>query len=140
MKLAEHISQMKVLVLDDQPMMQIMLRQVLKECGFNNISITEKASQAQALLQKQKFDLVLLDLNLPESSGLEVLAHIRHTQNHHGLPVIIVSAEGNRESIVACLEGGADDFIVKPFAFKTMQEKILRLLTKKPLRSHRASP
>ncbi|HTN62009.1 MAG TPA: response regulator, partial [Devosia sp.] len=101
----------RILVVDDEPQIRRFLRASLPQQGY---ALVEAASGAEAQSQfaREKPDLVILDLGLPDCDGLEVLAHIRK----QGLtPVLVLSAREDVAGKVAALEAGADDYVTKPF-------------------------
>lgn len=110
----------RILVVDDEPQIRRFLRASLPQQGY---ALVEAATGAEAQTQfvREKPDLVILDLGLPDCDGLDVLAHIRA----HGLtPVLVLSAREDVAGKVAALEAGADDYVTKPF---DMAELVARL-------------
>ena len=103
-----------VLVVEDEPALSTLLRYNLEKEGF---SVAEAHDGDEALLQLSEHtpDAVLLDWMLPQVSGLEICRRIRRTPEWRGLPVIILTAKGEEADRVRGLEGGADDYVVKPF-------------------------
>ena len=103
-----------VLVVEDEPALATLLRYNLEKEGF---AVTEAHDGEEALLQlsERTPDAVLLDWMLPQVSGLEICRRIRRTPQWRGLPVIILTAKGEEVDRVRGLEGGADDYVVKPF-------------------------
>lgn len=103
----------QILVVEDEPLSQDMLVRRLSSRGLRVAS----ASDGEAALEWIKSnspDLILLDIQMPKMSGLEVLAEIRKTATRDALPVILVSALGETEDVVRGLEAGANDYVVKP--------------------------
>jgi two-component system KDP operon response regulator KdpE len=108
------------LVVDDEPQIRRFLRASLPQQGYALIEAATGA-EAQAQFAREKPDLVILDLGLPDCDGLDVLAHIRA----HGLtPVLVLSAREDVAGKVIALEAGADDYVTKPF---DMAELVARL-------------
>ena len=103
-----------VLVVEDEPALATLLRYNLEKEGF---SVAEAHDGEEALLQlsERTPDAVLLDWMLPQVSGLEICRRIRRTPEWRGLPVIMLTAKGEEADRVRGLEGGADDYVVKPF-------------------------
>ncbi len=112
----------KILVVDDEPQIRRFLRASLPQQGYALVEAATGA-EAQAQFAREKPDLVILDLGLPDCDGLEVLAHIRR-QNL--TPVLVLSAREDVAGKVAALEAGADDYVTKPF---DMAELVARLKT-----------
>jgi two-component system KDP operon response regulator KdpE len=110
----------RILVVDDEPQIRRFLRASLPQQGYALVEAATGA-EAQAQFAREKPDLVILDLGLPDCDGLDVLAHIRA----HGLtPVLVLSAREDVAGKVTALEAGADDYVTKPF---DMAELVARL-------------
>jgi two-component system, OmpR family, phosphate regulon response regulator PhoB len=103
-----------VLVVEDEPALATLLRYNLEKEGF---AVAEAHDGEEALLQlsERTPDAILLDWMLPQVSGLEICRRIRRTPQWRGLPVIMLTAKGEEVDRVRGLEGGADDYVVKPF-------------------------
>ena len=116
----------RILVIDDDPAMQELIRAILERWGFELITALNVASAVEILRQKPLPDLVLLDMMLPDIDGLELLRQIRETKVFDNLPVIIVSAMADSDRIRKGLDMGADRYITKPAIshnlLKTVQE------------------
>jgi DNA-binding response OmpR family regulator len=100
-----------LLVVDDDEMFQSLLGFVLEKAG-HRVAMAGSAAQMQSLMDAEPFDLVLLDLGLPDQDGLAVLRQLRAAS---GVPVIVVTGNTDRELLLAALELGADDYVNKPF-------------------------
>lgn len=113
----------RILVVDDGI---INRKTIVKRLLSQNFSCdeTEDAKATYKLLKNQQYDLVLLDLNLPDDSGLEILKNIRKEKSPIELPVIMVTADDTSESIVECLTSGANDYVAKPVNFKVLLTRI----------------
>ena len=115
---------MKVLIVDDFATMRRILRNILKQLGFTNISEADDGKTALKELQKEKFDLVLCDWNMPEMSGLELLTAIRSDDQLKDLAFVMVTAEAQKENIVTAVKAGVNNYVVKPFTAETVSEKL----------------
>lgn len=115
---------MKVLVVDDFATMRRILRNILKQLGFTNISEADDGKTALKELKKENFDLVLCDWNMPEMSGLELLTTIRSDDQLKDLAFVMVTAEAQKENIVAAVKAGVNNYVVKPFTAETVSEKL----------------
>src|SRR6266850_1575536 len=102
----------RLLVVDDEPSMVRTLRTNLRGHGFQ-VETAETAGEAIASYERRQPDLVVLDLNLPDGDGFEVVRRIRE---HSGTPIIVLSARGGETDKVNALDLGADDYMTKPFA------------------------
>ncbi len=141
----------RILIVEDEPRIVSFLERGLKSAGYSTIAV-DRGKDAVALARDDSFDLMILDLGLPDIDGQKVLAEIR-TRGER-LPVIILTARDGVEDTVRGLEGGADDYVTKPFRFEELLARLrLRLrdeatteatvlvagLLKLDLRSRRAS-
>jgi DNA-binding response OmpR family regulator len=116
---------MRILVAEDDAQLADFLRQRLVQEQFA-VQLASDGIEAQRLAANQAFDLVILDLNLPGTSGLDVLRNIR-SQNPD-LPVMVVTGSSLVEERVRGLDAGADDYVAKPFAFAELAARIRAVL------------
>jgi len=123
---------MKVLAVDDFPTMRRIVKTLLRQLGYNNVAEAEDGQVALAKLKQEKFDLVLLDWNMPRMTGLELLKAIRADDNLQNTPVVMITAEGRKEDVLEAVKAGVNNFIVKPFTAETLEEKLNKVLEKKP--------
>lgn len=124
---------MKFLVVDDFSTMRRIVSNILKECGITDIKEAEDGDVALSMLQKEKFDFVVTDWNMPRMAGIDLLRKIREGETTKDLPVLLVTAEAKKENIIAAAREGADGYIVKPFNQATLKEKLERIFQKKGL-------
>lgn len=121
----------KVLIVDDHPLTLTMLKEILKQMGFNNVREANDGEPALKILANEDIGLVFTDLNMPNMSGTEVIQGIRGKAETKNLPVLVISGEGDQDVVVQAMKAGADSFIVKPFSAKTVKEKIMQVLSKR---------
>ncbi|MDQ3391462.1 MAG: response regulator transcription factor [Actinomycetota bacterium] len=115
----------RILIVEDEPRIVSFLERGLKSAGYSTIAV-DRGKDAVALARDDAFDLMILDLGLPDFDGQRVLAQIR-TRGER-LPVIILTARDGVEDTVRGLEGGADDYVTKPFRFEELLARLrLRL-------------
>ncbi len=119
-----------VLVVDDLEMNREVLCRRLRRLGYL-VMEAESGRRALAMLETEAFDLVLLDILMPELDGYEVLRRIKDNEHLRHLPVLMISAVGDIASVVRCLEAGADDYLTKPFNTALLQARIGSSLVKK---------
>src|SRR5205823_6618650 len=103
----------RLLVVDDHELNRDMLSRRLAQHGYR-VDTAESGARALAMLASDAFDLVLLDIMMPVMDGYEVLARIKRDESLRHIPVVMVSAVGETDSVVKCLELGADDYLMKP--------------------------
>jgi two-component system chemotaxis response regulator CheY len=121
---------MKVLVVDDFATMRRILRGVLKEIGFTKIVEADDGSTALAVLKKDKVDLIVSDWNMPEVTGLELLKAVRGDESMKNVPFLMVTAEGQKDSVVQAVQAGVDNYVVKPFTADTIKQKLEQIFHK----------
>ncbi|MBL0125084.1 MAG: chemotaxis response regulator CheY [Betaproteobacteria bacterium] len=124
------VADLKFLIVDDFSTMRRIVRNLLKEIGYNNADEAEDGVVALAKLRGGNFDFVVSDINMPNMNGFELLTQIRADDNLKGLPVLMVTAEAKKENILAAAQGGASGYIVKPFTKATLEEKVLKIVQK----------
>jgi two-component system, OmpR family, response regulator len=118
-----------ILVVDDSRTNLSVIGRRLTQMGYLT-ALTDNGAEALDQLTARGFDLVLLDIVMPNMSGLQVLAEIRSRQETHDLPVIVVTARSDPASAVQALAAGADDHVAKPFDFDVLAARMERLLTR----------
>ena len=117
----------KFLVVDDFATMRRILRNLLKELGFNHVDEAEDGVAAMQKLRSQPFDFVVSDWNMPNMTGIDLLRSIRADQQLKHLPVLMVTAEAKKENIIAAAQAGASGYVVKPFTAATLDEKLKKI-------------
>ncbi len=118
---------MKFLVVDDFSTMRRIVRNLLKELGFNNVDEAEDGVDALARLRGGGFQFVVSDWNMPNMTGIDLLINIRADAALKNLPVLMVTAEAKKENIIAAAQAGASGYIVKPFTSSTLDEKLSKI-------------
>lgn len=121
---------MKVLVADDFATMRKIVRNILKQIGFDNIVEAEDGQAAMQVLRNENIGLVVTDWNMPNMNGLELLQKIRTDPKTAHLPVLMVTAEGLKDNVVAAVKAGVNNYVVKPFTAEILQEKIEQIFKK----------
>jgi len=125
--------QSHILVVDDNKMNRLLLARGLEQQG-HHVSFAENGCQALEMLHAQGFDLVLLDVLMPEMDGYQVLGELMADTELKNVPVIMVSAVGELDSVVKCIEMGAEDYLPKPINPVLLKARIGSSLEKKRLR------
>ena len=121
---------MKILIVDDFPTMRRIIKNLLKDLGFENVDEAEDGAMGLEKLRKGNFDFVVSDWNMPNMDGLEMLKAIRADPNLSKLPVLMVTAEAKKENIIAAAQAGANGYVVKPFTAATLEEKLNKIFEK----------
>lgn len=122
-----------VLIVDDNEMNRDLLARRVQKQGHKT-TLAVNGRQALELMQQQPFDLVLLDIMMPEMNGFQVLEHLKADSRLRHIPVIVISALDDIDSIVKCIELGAEDYLSKPFNKVLLKARINHCLEKKWLR------
>ena len=115
---------MKVLVVDDFSTMRRIIKNLLRDLGFTNISEADDGSTALPMLKEGDFDFVVTDWNMPGMQGIDLLKAIRADGKLSHIPVLMVTAEANKEQIVMAAQAGVNGYIVKPFTAATLNTKL----------------
>ncbi len=118
-----------ILVVDDDTRLRSLLQRFLRENGFY-VSVAKNASNARQQLQNYLFDLLIVDIMMPEETGLQFLHKLREESN---IPVILLTAMGETEDRIVGLETGADDYLPKPFEPKELVLRIKNILRRTPV-------
>ena len=118
---------MKILVVDDFSTMRRIVKNILRQLGYNNIVEADDGSTAVEVLDRDKIDFVISDWNMPKMSGIELLRHVRQTEEIKDLPFLMVTAEAQQENIIEAVKAKDSQYIVKPFTADTLNEKIEKI-------------
>ncbi|PSW19689.1 chemotaxis protein CheY [Photobacterium sanctipauli] len=115
---------MKILIVDDFSTMRRIVKNLLRDLGFNNTQEADDGLTALPMLKKGGFDFVVTDWNMPGMQGIDLLKHIRADADLKHLPVLMITAEAKREQIIEAAQAGVNGYIVKPFTAATLKEKL----------------
>ncbi len=120
---------MNVLIVDDYTTMLRIIKNLLKQLGFNNIDEATDGSMALEKVKSKKYGLVISDWNMEPMSGLEFLKQVRASnEDFKTVPFIMVTAESKTENVIAAKQAGVNNYIVKPFNAETLKTKISSVL------------
>ena len=128
------LAKAQVLLVDDSRTMRAILKKALGEIGFENVVEAVDGGDAVAKMQAAPFDLVLLDMEMPVMTGLQVLAAMNLAPDLKGLPVIVISGADQIDMAVQCIEAGAEDYLTKPPNLTLLRARVSTSLEKKRLR------
>lgn len=118
----------KFLVVDDFSTMRRIVKNLLHDLGYKNVSEADDGNTALPLLKTGKFDFLITDWNMPGMPGLDLLKHVRADAVLAPMPVLMLTAEGKREQIVEAAQAGVNGYVIKPFTAATLKEKIDKIL------------
>ncbi|MDH5718057.1 MAG: response regulator [Spirochaetia bacterium] len=114
MNSSEKIKSGRVLIVDDNQINVILIEKILKNAGYQNITTTTDSTKVTELYKQNKYDLILLDIRMPNMDGFEVMSQLKKIENESYLPIIVLTADSERDVRIKALEEGAKDFLTKP--------------------------
>jgi len=118
---------MKIMVVDDMSTMRRIVKNILKQIGFSNIEEAENGQEALTKLKADRYGFVVSDWNMPIMSGIDLLRAIRADAELKTIPVLMVTAEAQKQNIIEAVQAGVSNYVVKPFTAEALQEKINKI-------------
>ncbi|MEJ1156833.1 response regulator [Prosthecomicrobium sp. N25] len=115
---------MPILVVDDYKTMIRIIRNLLKQLGFEDVDEAADGTEAFAKMKERRYGLVISDWNMEPMTGYELLKHVRADTSLGKTPFIMVTAESKTENVIAAKKAGVNNYIVKPFNAQTLKGKI----------------
>ena len=115
---------MPILIVDDYKTMLRIIRNLLKQLGFDNVDEATDGSAALLKLRERNYGLVISDWNMEPMTGLQLLKEVRSDDKLSALPFIMVTAESKTENVVSAKQAGVSNYIIKPFNAETLKTKI----------------
>ena len=115
---------MKILIVDDFSTMRRIIKNLLRDLGYNNTHEADDGNTALPMLKNGDYQFVVTDWNMPGMQGIDLLKAIRLDDKLKHLPVLMVTAEAKREQIIEAAQAGVNGYIVKPFTSATLKEKL----------------
>ena len=119
---------MRVLIVDDYKTMLNIIRNLLVQLGFHNISEATDGATALAKLREHNFGLVISDWNMEPMTGLQLLKEVRADSRLKNMPFIMITAESKTENVVAARAAGVNNYVLKPFTAATLKQKIVAVM------------
>ncbi|MAI08666.1 MAG: hypothetical protein CMF61_06875 [Magnetococcales bacterium] len=119
---------MRILVVDDFQTMRRIIINLLRQLGFTNVVEAQDGQLALEKVKDDSIDLVISDWNMPNMTGLDFLKALRASEEYKDLPFIMVTAEGKKENVIAAVQAGVNNYIVKPFNAATLKEKLSKVI------------
>ncbi|MCK6442164.1 response regulator [Elstera cyanobacteriorum] len=116
---------MPILIVDDYKTMLRIIRNLLKQLGFDNVDEATDGSTALARLREKSYGLVISDWNMEPMTGLQLLREVRNDAKLKHIPFVMVTAESKTENVIAAKEAGVTNYIVKPFNAETLKQKLV---------------
>ena len=124
---------MPVLVVDDYNTMVRIIRNLLRQLGFENVDDANDGTSALAKMREKNYGLVISDWNMSPMTGYDLLREIRADPALNKTPFIMVTAESKTDNVIAAKKAGVDNYIVKPFNAQTLQHKIQAVFPDAPV-------
>ena len=122
---------MKILVVDDFSTMRRIVKGLLAELGYSDVTEADDGNTALPLLKAGGFDFLITDWNMPGMPGLDLLKAVRGDAKLAKLPVLMLTAEAKREQIIEAAQAGVSGYVIKPFTAQTIKEEIDKILASK---------
>lgn len=122
---------LKVLVVDDMSTMRRIVKNVLKQLGYTDLHEAENGEEGLKKLRTGGFGLVVSDWNMPVMMGIDMLRAIRADPELKHLPVLMVTAEAQKENIIEAVQAGVSNYVVKPFTADALLEKLTKIFANK---------
>jgi two-component system, chemotaxis family, chemotaxis protein CheY len=119
---------MKFLVVDDYSTMRRIIKNLLHDLGYANVTEADDGNTALPMLKKGGYDFLITDWNMPGMAGLDLLKAVRADDALKAMPVLMLTAEAKREQIVEAAQAGVNGYVIKPFTAATLKEKIDKIL------------
>ena len=114
----------RILIVDDFSTMRRIIKNILKQLGYENVEEAENGADAYEKLDGEKFDFVITDWNMPVMDGLGLLKKIRTDPDQKHIPVLMVTAEAEKDKVVTAIQAGVNNYVVKPFTAEVLKEKM----------------
>ena len=127
----EAVREPKIAIIDDQKLNIKVVRHCLERAGYRRFFTTTDATEALSLIRQAEPDVVILDISMPQVSGLDILTELRNCEEFVDLPVLILTAAGERQAKLAALERGDTDFLRKPLSPVELESRVRNVLAVK---------
>lgn len=119
---------MSILIVDDYKTMLRIIRNLMKQLGFNNVDEASDGADALNKLRQKSFNLIISDWNMEPMTGYELLKEVRSDEILKKIPFIMVTAESKTDNVIAAKKAGVNNYIVKPFNAATLKQKLSSVL------------
>jgi len=115
---------MRILVVDDFSTMRKIIKNILRQLGFNNVTEADDGTTAWEVLNRDNIDFIISDWNMPQMTGIDLLRKVRTSEEYAATPFLMVTAEAQQENIIEAVQAKVSNYIVKPFTPETLGQKI----------------
>ena len=121
---------MHILVVDDFSTMRRIIKNILRQLGYNNVEEADDGTTAWDVLNRGGIDFVISDWNMPKMTGIELLRKVRASEEFSDMPFLMVTAEAQQENVIEAVQAKVSQYIVKPFTAETLAVKINKIFEK----------
>ena len=119
----------KILIVDDSSLMRNFAKGSLKQLKLNNVGEAEDGKEALSKLKRERYDLILSDLHMPNMDGLELLRAVRSDSNLKDIPFIIMTLNGKKDLLLEAVKEGLNDYLIKPVTANALGKKLKKVFT-----------
>jgi two-component system chemotaxis response regulator CheY len=123
-------SEISILIVDDFIDMRKMIKDILRKNGYKNAVEAEDGVAALKILKSERIDFIICDWNMPNMTGLDLLKEVRKDASLSRTPFLMLTAEAYQDSVIAAVEAGVDNYIVKPFTPAVLNDKMNKIFKK----------
>ncbi len=120
---------MRILVVDDFSTMRKIIKNILRQLGYNNVVESDDGTTAWETLNRDNIDFIISDWNMPQMTGIELLRKVRGSEEYATTPFLMVTAEAQQENIIEAVQAKVSNYIVKPFTPETLAQKIDKIFS-----------
>lgn len=124
----EMSTSLKILVVDDFATMRRIMKNILKQLGYTNITEADDGTTALEELKKGHFDLIISDWNMPKMTGLDLLKLVRSDSQYKDIPFLMVTAEAQKQNVIEAVQAGVSNYVVKPFTAEAIADKLSKII------------
>jgi len=117
----------KILFVEDSPTMRRIIANSLKKLGIKNATEAENGVDALEKIQKEDFDLILTDWNMPEMNGQELVEHVRKMDKYKTIPILMITTRGMEDDVMTAIKSGVNGYMVKPFTPELLKKKMIEI-------------
>lgn len=122
---------LSILVLDDVNSVRSYLKEMLSTYGFKNVILGANGEDGKAAIERDKIDLILADLHMAPTSGMEFLSYIRSHPDYKTATYVMLTADNTKEVVMEAVKGGVDGYLLKPLTVDQIQTRLAEILKKK---------
>ena len=119
---------LKILVVDDFATMRRIMKNILKQLGYTNITEADDGTTALEELKRGSFDLIISDWNMPKMTGLDLLKLVRADPAYKDIPFLMVTAEAQKQNVIEAVQAGVSNYVVKPFTAEAIADKLGKII------------